>query len=85
MWHARFYAMSPDRHPRIHAELIWRGPGVADRSLAAFDNVPGMNIDEMPTLAAVAAACGDQLVARIGLVAIDGGGSDEVGVQLAIP
>lgn len=77
--------MPPASHPRIHAELIWRAPAATDQVLAAFDNVPGMNIDETPTLGAVAAACGDELVARIGLVAVDGGGNAEIGVQLALP
>lgn len=77
--------MPPSTHPQIHAELVWRPATGAEQRLAAYDNAPGLNVDQMSPLAAVAAACGDQLVARIRLVSIDGGGNAEVGVKLALP
>jgi hypothetical protein len=77
--------MPPTSHPHIHAQLLWRPAAGAEQLLAAYDNVPGMNVDDTRTLGAVGTACGDALVARIELVAIDGGGNAEIGVKLALP
>jgi len=77
--------MPPSANPVFHSDLIWRPVGGADQIVKSYDNPPGMNITDTPSLPAIAAACGDQLVVRTRLVSSDGSVPVEIGAKLTIP
>jgi hypothetical protein len=77
--------MPPMTNPAFHTDLVWRPAGGADQIVKSYDNTPGMNINDMPSLPAVAAACGDQLVVRTRLVSTQGSTTVEIGAKLTIP
>ncbi len=82
--------------PTLHAEVLWRAAGAPesiDQAIVAADsNSANGDIHAQPSGAAVAAACGDQLVLRVKYVAsatppADGGASGviDVGATVGIP